>query len=130
MAKTIHQEYDSLSENSVFIETQNFEDDEPTGLPHRQVFYNTETGREMLAEVVSEPILNEILQVWGDKPLDRETLSDGMASLEPPPPTTEEKVLALQDENRLLKAQLQATTDRQDFLEDCVAEMASQVYSV
>lgn len=31
---------------------------------------------------------------------------------------------------RLLQAQLQAATDRQDFLEDCIAEMAAAVYSV
>lgn len=31
---------------------------------------------------------------------------------------------------RRLQAQLQAATDRQDFLEDCMAEMAAQVYSV
>lgn len=33
-------------------------------------------------------------------------------------------------EIRLLKAQLQAATERQDFLEDCIAEMAAAVYSV
>lgn len=33
-------------------------------------------------------------------------------------------------EIRLLKAQLQAAAERQDFLEDCVAEMAARVYSV
>lgn len=31
-------------------------------------------------------------------------------------------------ENSLLKAQLKATAERQDFLEDCIAEMAAQVY--
>lgn len=35
----------------------------------------------------------------------------------------------LQEENQLLKAQLKAATDRSDFLEDCVAEMAGVVYS-
>lgn len=38
--------------------------------------------------------------------------------------TTEE----LQEENKLLKAQLQAQVDRSDFIEDCIAEMAVQVY--
>lgn len=42
------------------------------------------------------------------------------------PPTTEE----LADENKLLRAQLEATSDRQEFLEDCMAEMAGQVYNV
>ncbi len=34
----------------------------------------------------------------------------------------------LQQENKLLKAQLQAQTERSDFIEDCIAEMATQVY--
>lgn len=33
-----------------------------------------------------------------------------------------------QAENKLLKAQLQAQSDRADFIEDCIAEMAVQVY--
>ena len=32
--------------------------------------------------------------------------------------------------NKRLKAQIAANVDRQEFLEDCIAEMASQVYSV
>lgn len=42
------------------------------------------------------------------------------------PPTNEE----LEQENKLLRAQLQAATDRQDFIEDCIAEMAGVVYAV
>lgn len=32
-------------------------------------------------------------------------------------------------ENALLKAQLAAATERSDFIEDCIAEMAMQVYA-
>jgi hypothetical protein len=35
----------------------------------------------------------------------------------------------LVSENKLLKAQLQAQTDRSDFIEDCIAEMATVVYN-
>lgn len=35
----------------------------------------------------------------------------------------------LQQENKLLKAQLQAQTDRSDFIEECIAEMAGVVYN-
>lgn len=35
----------------------------------------------------------------------------------------------LQDENKLLKSQIKAQSDRSDFLEDCLAEMATKVYS-
>lgn len=37
---------------------------------------------------------------------------------------------SLVSENKLLKAQLTASSDRQDFLEDCIAEMAMMVYDV
>lgn len=34
----------------------------------------------------------------------------------------------LTSENTLLKAQIQAQSDRSDFVEDCIAEMATVVY--
>lgn len=34
----------------------------------------------------------------------------------------------LEKENKLLRAQLQAQTERSDFIEDCIAEMATIVY--
>lgn len=40
----------------------------------------------------------------------------------------DEELKNLQQENKLLKAQLQAQTERSDFIEDCIAEMAMQVY--
>jgi hypothetical protein len=44
---------------------------------------------------------------------------------EPEPTVTME---SLQEENKLLKAQVQAQSDRSDFLEDCIAEMALEIY--
>lgn len=35
----------------------------------------------------------------------------------------------LKSENDLLKVQIAAATDRQEFLEDCIAEIAMQVYN-
>ena len=35
----------------------------------------------------------------------------------------------LQQENKLLKAQLKVQTERADFIEDCIAEMAGVVYN-
>lgn len=35
---------------------------------------------------------------------------------------------ALTSENSLLKVQIQAQSDRSDFVEDCIAEMATVVY--
>lgn len=37
-------------------------------------------------------------------------------------------LLDLEKENKLLRAQIQAQTERSDFIEDCIAEMATQVY--
>lgn len=40
----------------------------------------------------------------------------------------EQQNSALISENTLLKAQIQAQSDRSDFVEDCIAEMAMMVY--
>lgn len=55
---------------------------------------------------------------------------DGSTYVEPempepidPPPTEEEK------EKTLMKAQIKAVSDRNDFIEDCLAEMAGVVYA-
>ena len=48
------------------------------------------------------------------------------------PPTNEElaaQLVECKKENKLLKAQVSAATERSDFIEDCIAEMAVQVYS-
>lgn len=53
--------------------------------------------------------------------------NDGSVYVEPEPgeskPTEEEK------EKTLMKAQIKALGDRNDFLEDCIAEMASIIYA-
>lgn len=46
-----------------------------------------------------------------------------------PRPSDSERIEILETENALLKAQLQAQTERSDFIEDCIAEMATQVYA-
>lgn len=48
---------------------------------------------------------------------------------EPPSPTTDERVAALESENAMLKAQVNAQSDQMDFYEDCIAEMAAVVYA-
>ncbi len=62
----------------------------------------------------------------------QEALEAYQASLpEPvePPPTTEERVAALEAENKLLKEQVSAQADQAEFYEDCIAEMATVVYA-
>ncbi len=53
----------------------------------------------------------------------QENLMTEMGSSSPSP------LEVLQAENSLLRAQITAASSRQDFLEDCMAEMAAQVYS-
>ena len=43
-------------------------------------------------------------------------------------PTAEQRAATLEKENVRLKAQVQALTDRGEFVEDCLAEMAAVVY--
>lgn len=45
------------------------------------------------------------------------------------PPTIDERVTTLESDNALLKQQLKAASDQNDFLEDCIAEMAGIVYA-
>lgn len=44
-------------------------------------------------------------------------------------PTDAERILQLESEKKLLTAQVQALSDRNDFMEDCIAEMATIVYA-
>ena len=46
-----------------------------------------------------------------------------------PEPTTEDRVAALESENKTLKAQISAQSEQMDFYEECIAEMASVVYA-
>ena len=43
--------------------------------------------------------------------------------------TNAERIEDLESDNALLKQQLKAASDQNDFLEDCVAEMAQIVYA-
>lgn len=44
-------------------------------------------------------------------------------------PSKEDRIAKLEIEKKLLTAQVQALSDRNDFMEDCIAEMASLVYA-
>lgn len=46
-----------------------------------------------------------------------------------PQPTIDDRVTILESDNALLKQQLKAASDQNDFLEDCIAEMAGIVYA-
>lgn len=66
----------------------------------------------------STPIYNKrYCQVSFDE-YNKTRVSMGLAAIKPEPP----------DELTLLKAQLQAMTERNEFIEDVIAEMAMEVY--
>ena len=52
----------------------------------------------------------------------------GITNDETSSPTTDERVAALEDENAMLKTQVSAQSDQMDFYEDCIAELALNVY--
>lgn len=43
--------------------------------------------------------------------------------------TADERILKLENENKLLKEQVSAQADQAEFYEDCIAEMAAIVYA-
>ena len=57
------------------------------------------------------------------------TIPDPDPGQEPPGQTMGERVAALEAENKLLTAQIDAQYNQLDFYEDCIAEMASIVYA-
>ena len=64
------------------------------------------------------------------KPMER-TQEEMDADYVPPEvkPTDAERISQLESEKKLLTAQVQALSDRNDFMEDCIAEMATIVYA-
>lgn len=64
------------------------------------------------------------------KPVER-TQEEMNADYVPPEakPTDAERISQLESEKKLLTAQVQALSDRNDFMEDCIAEMATIVYA-
>lgn len=58
-----------------------------------------------------------------------ERTSEEIEADKPKPPEPQPTIEDLKKENELLKAQIQAQSDRNDFMEDCIAEIAMQLYS-
>ena len=58
-----------------------------------------------------------------------ERTSEEIEADKPELPLPQPTITDLMKENELLKAQIKAQSDRNDFMEDCIAEMAMHVYS-
>lgn len=75
-----------------------------------------------------------IAPVWGGSDWQETAAADEIAAWEKEHPAPEVQPAPmtnaeLEAENKLLKAQIAAQSDRADFVEDCIAEMAMQVYN-
>lgn len=119
------QTLDSLTLNgNNFISTSKVEDAVFDGGLSSVTFTDTDTGK---SRTYTDMVLiaNRVFdgQSWfvlaEETPAEKEKrrLLARIAELEP-----------LKEENHLLKEQVKAITDRSDFIEDCIAEMAMQVY--
>ena len=81
-----------------------------------------------------QPIMDErgicCYKLVNGRPMER-TQEEMDADYVPPEvkPTDTERILQLESEKKLLTAQVQALSDRNDFMEDCIAEMATIVYA-
>lgn len=120
--------------SEVFVEIDN--DGEKIRLQHKVNLQNVS-----FADYLSESVISDIVK-RGDnfnsylqslrKLIALKVASDlnlKVASLDYVPTVpTREKVDKLEQENELLKAQKDALSERADFIEDVVAEMAEQVY--
>lgn len=71
------------------------------------------------------PVWDDIASAWVEAATPEEIVAwEAEHPIPPPgPPTVEERM-------KLVEAQIGATNDRMDFNEDCMAEMAGQVYNV
>lgn len=75
--------------------------------------------------------------VYDERGIPRYRLSDGRPQERTPgemdadytPPEAVKTNAELQAENALLRAQVQSLAERGEFIEDCIAEMAMQVYA-
>lgn len=75
-----------------------------------------------------------ISPIWDGSQWAETATADEIAAWEQAHPAPEVKPAPmtnaeLEAENKLLKAQIAAQSDRADFVEDCIAEMAMQVYN-
>jgi hypothetical protein len=89
--------------------------------------YHHAQGNYLPAPLYDERFIPRYTYVPDGDPKWRERTQEEMdADYVPPQPVKTVDELAA--ENELLRAQVQALSDRGEFIEDCIAEMAMQVY--
>jgi hypothetical protein len=78
-------------------------------------------------DILSGDHYNSETQEWVRDSYQRDPQPD--PEPEPEQPTTEERLAALEKENKTLQAQLEASIQSNQMLEDCLVEMAGVVYA-
>ena len=73
--------------------------------------------------------MDEVMHLIPQKGYVIRTDEDGNEYYERVETLEEARIRELTNDNNLLKQQLQAASDQNDFLEDCIAEMAEIVYA-
>ena len=101
--------------------------------------YTLKDGEQLVD--ASPPVMRQhagsigfISPIWDGSQWAETAAADEIAAWEQAHPAPEVKPAPmtnaeLEAENKLLKAQIAAQSDRADFVEDCIAEMAMQVYA-
>jgi hypothetical protein len=84
-------------------------------------------GEDFAAECMDTP--DDVQQNWLYDSNTQTFSEPSQVTEESPPPTPEDQIASLQNENRLLSAQVKAVSESNSFLEECVVEMAGIVYA-
>jgi predicted RNA-binding protein Jag len=76
-----------------------------------------------------DALIEHVLKQLGKSPEEFEAdIKREKEKVQVDPDSPQAKLLQLEEENNLLKMQNQAITERSNFLEDVIAEMAMEVY--
>ena len=90
--------------------------------------YHHAQGNYLPKSLYDERGIPRYAYVPDGSPAWRERTKEEMDADYVPPPDPPKSNAELQAENELLRAQVKALSDRGEFIEDCIAEMAMQVY--
>lgn len=99
----------------------------PDGITPNYTFEKLIIEKDEQGNIIGEYYINLTINKTAD-----EVYQESLVPIEPDPDETEvltNKISNLESENKLLKAQIQATISNQEFLENCLIEMAMTVYA-
>lgn len=102
----------------------------PDGITPNFTFENYVINRnEETGEVIEEYYTNLTIHMTADEAYQKDLEDKGKPSEPSKMEVLNEQVVALEKENKLLKAQVEVLSQTADFHEELIAEMAMQVYA-